>query len=35
LMAHNSMYITTRDQTEEQTKKHNVRNIIILAVKPE
>ncbi len=25
LMAHNSMYITTREQTEEQTKKHNVR----------
>lgn len=24
LMAHNSMYITTRDQTEEQTNKHNV-----------
>lgn len=24
LMAHNSMYITTRQQTDEQTKKHNV-----------
>lgn len=30
LMAHNSMYITTRNQTEEQTKKHNVTIVFIL-----
>ena len=24
LMAHNSIYITTREQTEEQINKHNV-----------
>lgn len=33
LMAHNSMYITTRDQTEEQTKKHNVLSSSILELR--
>jgi len=28
LMSHNSMYITTRQQTDDQTKKHNVSPLI-------
>ena len=30
LMAHNSMYITAREQTEEQITKHNVRHFHLL-----